>query len=119
MARERSLDVSLYPFRKIEPGRKTDFQTSVSRTLSSSSSGEGGFSFNPVSFPSSSTCFRLLLGHGDGAHRAGAGLALVRQSRIVQAIAGAPFHAHRAPGAGVVVHHEDGERLPHLGVHGL
>jgi hypothetical protein len=50
IARDRSLDVSRYPLRKIEPGRKTDFQTSVSRTLSMSSSGDGGFSFTRFLF---------------------------------------------------------------------
>src|SRR5437879_10136666 len=42
MASARSRCVSLYPFRKIDPGRKTDFQSSVSRTLSSASPGLGG-----------------------------------------------------------------------------
>src|SRR5215470_15821567 len=55
VASARSREVSLYPLRKSEPGRKIDFQTSVSRTLSSASWGVGGLSFTLRTPPRYST----------------------------------------------------------------
>src|SRR5437588_3853258 len=105
----------------MEPGRKMDFQTCVSRTLSKTSIGFGGLSLTGSGSPSPYALLDvrvLLLGHRDRAHRAAAPLSL-RQARIVQAITGTTLDAHRASGARVVVDHEDGERALGLVPDGL
>src|SRR6185437_2287694 len=106
MASARSRWVSLYPFRKMEPGRKIDFQSSVSLPLSRSSPGLGGFgnlsrSFTGAPAPPQLGLFDvdiLLLRHGHRGHRPRTGAVAFRQARIVQAVAGAALHAHRTPG---------------------
>ena len=91
-------------------GRKIDFQTSVSRSRSPTSLGDGGFSFN--AFPLSRSD-----GRSSAAWDAGTS-AIVRRprrppaaARIVQGVRRAPVDAHRAARAGVVVHDEEG-RVP-------
>src|ERR687892_2199977 len=91
----------------MEPGRKTDFQTSVSRTVSRTSLGEGGLSFTlldlgPLGFG--------YCGHGPASARG------LGKTCVVQRVGRAPLDAHRAPGACVVVHDEDRVRRGDLGV---
>src|ERR671910_3757747 len=90
----------------MEPGRKTDFQTSVSRTRSRTSFGEGGLSFTlldlgPLGFG--------YCGHGPASARG------LGKTRVVQRVSGAPLDAHRAPGARVVIDDEDRIRRGDLG----
>src|ERR671919_1831288 len=82
----------------MEPGRKTDFQTSVSRTVSRTSLGEGGLSFTLLDLDP--------LGFGYCGHRAASARGLGK-TRVVQHVGRATLDAHRAPGARVVVDDED------------
>src|SRR6186713_3327867 len=119
VASARSREVSRYPRRKIDPGRKIDFQTSVSRTRSRASLGVGSFSFatsSPSSLPGLAGLGALRLGHRG--HRALSARGL-RQPRIVQGVGGAPVHAHLATGARVVVDDEHRVGAADLGPDGV
>src|ERR687897_2387213 len=98
----------------MEPGRKTDLQTSVSRTRSRTSFGEGGLS--AIGSPSAGALLDLgPLGFGYGGHGAAAARGLGK-TRVVQRVGRATLDAHRAPGARVVVDDEDRVRRGDLGV---
>src|ERR671918_1417716 len=90
----------------MEPGRKTDFQTSVSRTVSRTSLGEGGLSFTLLDLGSLGLGY---CGHGAASARG------LGKTRVVQRVGRAPLDAHRATGARVVVDDEDRIRRGDLG----